>query len=142
MKTIGMIKLLFLLLLTNSLLNAQMDVFYSISADAPKFNYDLLNFYSFTSSQSRLDILVQVPYKNLQFKKDFDTFIASYEIEIYIREGRKTVTDRSYNRTIKTSDFSNTASMQTYDLSQKSYELKPGKYEVEMIVTEDDSKKK
>ena len=141
MKIISMIKTLFLLLFVNSMLNAQIDVLYSGNADAPKFNYDLLNFYSFANSQSRLDILIQMPYKNLQFKKDFDTFVASYEVEIFIREGRKTLIDRSYSRTIKTPDFKNTSSVQTYDLSQKSYELKPGKYEVEMTVTDDDSKK-
>ena len=141
MKIISTIKILVLFLFVNTVLNAQVDVLYSGNADAPRFTYDLLNFYSFSTSQSRVDILIQVPYRNLQFKKDFDNFIASYELEIFIREGRKTVVDRSYARTVKTADFRATSSAQTYDLSQKSYDLKPGKYEIEMILTDDDSKK-
>lgn len=124
-----------------STVNAQVDVMKMNDADYPKFYYNLLNFYSQAEQQSRLDVLVQVPYKNVRFIKEADKFIASYEIGIVISDFKTNVYDRSYNRNLETKDFQTTISYQTYDLTQKSFNLKPGKYSIEIIITDNDSKK-
>ncbi len=132
---------LFVLLLFSVNLFSQVDVNKTNNADYPRFYFNLLNFYSASDNQSRVDILVQVPYRNIRFIKEMDVFVASYEIGILISDYSNTVYDRSYNRNLEVTDFQTTISQQTYDLTQKSFNLKPGKYSIEIILTDNDSKK-
>jgi GWxTD domain-containing protein len=120
---------------------AQVDVMKMNEVDFPKFYYNMSNFYSMTDNQSRIDILIQVPYKNLRFIKESNKFICSYEIGITINDSSNEVYDRSYNRNLETKDFQTTSSQQNYDLVQKSFNLKPGKYVVEILITDNDSRK-
>jgi len=141
MKKFKKVLVLAIYLLLASRLMAQVDVLKMNDADYPKFHFNLLNFFSVADSQSRVDILVQVPYKNLRFIKESDKFVASYEITIIISDLKTTVYDRAYNRNLEVRDFQTTISQQTYDLTQKYFILKPGKYSVEIIMTDNDSKK-
>ena len=129
------------LILLYSAAIAQVDVIKTNDVGFPKFYFNLLNFFSVADSQSRVDILIQVPYKNLRFVKETDKFISAYEIGILINDSKQEVYDRSYNRNLEIKDFSTTVSQQTYDLTQKSFNLKPGKYDIEISITDNDSKK-
>jgi GWxTD domain-containing protein len=121
---------------------SQVETEISKSSDFPKFYFDLLNFFTFSEKQSRLDVFVQVPYRNLQFIKSDDSFISQYEITISIYDSEKNpVTEKTFSRELKLTNFEETVSKQNYDLSQKSINLKPGNYLVEISLTDNDSKK-
>ena len=135
------IKILIYSLFFTSFLYSQTNVIKFNDIDFPKFTPSILNFYSYNNKQNRIDVFIQIPYKNLRFVKEGSLFSASYEISIIISDFKNIIYDRSFLKKLSTENFDLTTSLQTYDLTQKSFDLKPGKYSVEIIVTDEDSKK-
>jgi GWxTD domain-containing protein len=134
--------LLMLIFLFSMPLFSQVESEIARSSDFPKFYFDLLNFYTFSEKQSRLDVFIQVPYRSLQFIKSDDGFISRFEISISIFDSEKNpVTEKTYSKELKLPSFEETVSKQNYDLSQRSINLKPGNYSVEISLTDNDSKK-
>jgi len=50
---------------------------------------DFVNFYSGSGSTSRIDIFIQVPYKNVQFVKSNQGFTAKYSVTASVFDSTK-----------------------------------------------------
>ncbi len=53
------------------------------------FNLDVLNFYSSEGTRSRVDIYVEIPLKNMEFKKSKtvkNTFVAKFDLNIDVKD--------------------------------------------------------
>ena len=108
-----LIKIFIFLILFISLLYSQSDVLKYNDIDFPKFTHSILNFYSYNNKQNRIDVFVQIPYKNLRFVKDGNLFSSSYEISITISDFKNIIYDRSFLKKISTENFYLTTSLQT-----------------------------
>ncbi len=112
------------------------------SRSLPKFYQDFLNFYN-DSSTTRMDAFIQVPYNQIQFVKSDKGFTGSYTITISVfNETRdKLVVEKVWNEEVNEKDFEQTNSQNNYNLSFKSFFLKPGSYIIRSSVEDKESKK-
>jgi GWxTD domain-containing protein len=104
---------------------------------------DFVNFYSGSGSTSRVDIFIQVPYKNLQFVKSNQGFTAKYSVttSVFDSSKKKLVVEKTWNETINVIDYNIAASKENYNLSKRSFELDPGNYYIRTMLEDKDSKK-
>jgi GWxTD domain-containing protein len=109
----------------------------------PKFYQDFLNFSASDSSNTRVDIFIQVPYNQIQFVKSDKGFTASYTVTISIfNENRdKLVVEKIWNEEVNEKNFEQTNSQNNYNLSFKSFYLEPAKYMIRCAVEDKESKK-
>lgn len=109
----------------------------------PKFYHDFLNFYSPDSGMTRLDAFIQVPYVQIQFVKSDKGFTASYTttVSVYDENKDKLITEKIWNEEVNEKDFEQTNSKNNYNLSFKSFYLRPGKYTIRSAVEDKESKK-
>ncbi len=104
---------------------------------------DFVNFYSGSGSTSRVDIFIQVPYKNLQFLKSNQGFTAKYSVttSVFDSSKKKLIVEKTWNETINVIDYNIAASKENYNLSKRSFELVPGNYYIRTMLEDKDSKK-
>jgi GWxTD domain-containing protein len=107
------------------------------------FYKDFLNFFSNKSGLTRVDVFVQVPYKNIQFVKSSEGFTAKYSVTASVFDSTKTmlIVEKTWNETVNVIDFNMTTEKYNYNLSKKSFDLKPGKYLIRTNLEDLDSKK-
>ncbi|HQF42224.1 MAG TPA: GWxTD domain-containing protein [Ignavibacteriaceae bacterium] len=104
---------------------------------------DFVNFYSGSGSTSRIDIFIQVPYKNVQFVKSNQGFTAKYSVtaSVFDSTKKKLIVEKTWNETINVIDYNIATSKENYNLSKRSFELAPGHYFIRTMVEDKDSKK-
>jgi len=109
----------------------------------PVFFFDIYNFYSGDSTQTRVDFFLQVPFDKLSFIKAGEKFKAEYSISITINDENKLslITEKSWTEKIELIDFQKTNSKSDYNLSARSFKLAPGKYYFTILVEDLDSRK-
>lgn len=107
------------------------------------FYKDFLSFISDKPGLTRVDIFVQVPYKSIQFIKSSEGFTAKYSITASIFDTTKTKlkVEKTWNETVNVLDYSITTSKENYNLSKKSFDLKPGSYLIRIALEDLDSRK-
>ncbi|MFO7447045.1 MAG: GWxTD domain-containing protein [Ignavibacteriaceae bacterium] len=135
----------FILLLTFSfsILNAQVEtVMPGKSPARAKFAEDFLIFSSDNKDETRLDIFIQIPYTEIQFVKNDQLFTASYTVtlSIFDEEKDKLIVEKLWNESIETKEFNQTISKNNFNLSLRSFQLKPGKYFIRSAVEDKESK--
>lgn len=109
----------------------------------PTYYQDFVNFYSGSGSTSRVDVFIQVPYKNLQFVKSNQGFTAKYSVTASVLDSlkKKLVVEKTWNETINVIDYNIAASKENYNLSKRSFELAPGNYFIRTMLEDKDSRK-
>ncbi|MCX6149189.1 MAG: GWxTD domain-containing protein [Ignavibacteriales bacterium] len=109
----------------------------------PIFYYDALNFRSAQTGKTRMDVYVEVPYKVIQFVKSIDGFKAGYSVTISILDeaNEKLITEKTWNESVSSKNFSTTESQNNYFISTKSFDLSPNNYTIRTEVEDQDSKK-
>lgn len=97
------------------------------------------------SDETRLDVYTRVPYSSLQFITAGDAFEARYSITIEVHElegesraGNLLLT-RTWEQSVRASDFIQTQTDQLYDRTIQSLELAPGRYLVQFQVDDRNS---
>lgn len=130
------------MLMIPSSLIAQADMLRAVNQTVPTFFFDALSYASDRSQKSRLDVYVQVPYEELRFVKQGDVYVARYDVTmaVYLTDQRL-VQERTWTVDVRTSDFAQTTSNKTYSLTQRSFEIDPGTYQVSLEVQDQDSRK-
>jgi GWxTD domain-containing protein len=110
-------------------------------SDAVYFQ-DYVNFASDKPGFSRVDVFIQVPYKNVKFVKSNQGFTAKYSItaSVFDSSGSKLIVEKTWNETINVIDYNLTITKENYNLSKRSFELSHGKYKIKTIMTDKDSK--
>lgn len=121
----------------------------NVSAQAPKdsFTFDVLNFYSTEGTGSRVDVYVEIPLGNFEFKKSKDDdskYISKLDLTIDVKEvpGGKSaysaVTKEELTTKIANSEYLNLNSQ----IVAKNLFLNPGKYKMKITIYELSTKRR
>ncbi len=104
---------------------------------------DFLNFFSEKPGLTRLDVYIQVPYKNIVFTKTGEGFTAKYSITASIFDSSKSLLlqEKTWNESVNVIDYNMASAKGNYNLSKRSFDLKPGKYTIRTALQDLDSKK-
>ena len=122
---------IFNLLIVNFLLSQQ-GTFRDQDLGNPDFQNEFISFKSKDTTLTRVDVYVQIPYDNLRFVKHGQTFTARFEvIAIFFDLKDNVVLEKSWDEEIITNSISPTGA-KTFKLSQRSFEVFPGKYKTEI----------
>ena len=113
------------------------------STNAPLFSLDLGNYKSNQPNKTRVDFFVKVPYNEIQFVKRGDNFFASYNVTLTFMDKDKEniLSERTWKEQVLVKEFMQTISKTNFNLSYKSYDLKPGDYFFKCTVEDLDSRK-
>ena len=119
------------------------------SSQMPKKNINNAIYYQeflcFASEKpglSRVDVYIQVPYKNVQFIKSSEGFTAKYSMSasVYDSSMKKLIVDKTWNETINVIDYNMATSKENYNLSKRTFDLPPGTYSARTILQDKDSR--
>lgn len=104
---------------------------------------DFVNFFSDKPGLTRVDVFIQVPYKNVVFIKSGEGFTAKYSVTASIFDSSKSllIIEKTWNETINVIDYNMATTKDNYNLSKRSFNLKPGNYTVRTALQDLDSKK-
>ncbi|NWF87881.1 MAG: GWxTD domain-containing protein [Ignavibacteriaceae bacterium] len=108
-----------------------------------KFFEEYLCFISADLNKTRVDVFIQVPYSEIQFVKVGNGFESKYNLTVSIFDEDKNnlITEKTWGEKIVVKDFNQTTSKSNYNLSMKSFNLEPGKYNIRTAFEDIDSRK-
>jgi GWxTD domain-containing protein len=137
-------KLFVILALLKLTLNAQVE--YSKGSDnlnLPLFSVDAACYKSDQPGKTKVDFFVQVPYSEIQFVKRNDSYYASYNVTLTFMDKDKNnlLSERIWKEQIIENEFNRTIARNNFNLSYKSYDLKPGEYFFKCTVEDLDSRR-
>lgn len=109
----------------------------------PQFYFSALNFAGdLSQTESRVDIYVQVPYEYLQFVKEGDHYVASYEVNVQIVPAKgKHIVEKVWKQKVIADNFEQTISRAFWDISQAFLNLPFGEYKIGVQVIDLDTKR-
>ncbi len=109
----------------------------------PNFYIEALSNKGAKPGLSRLDVYIQVPFSSVQFVRNDSLFTASYTVTLTIFDENKEniFYDQNWVEHLRTNSFEEANSPYSSNYSQRSIELKPGKYSLFCSVEDGDSKK-
>lgn len=97
----------------------------------PSFSSYIMNVKS--GDQSRIDMYIQMPYKNIRFEKSADGFKASYSLTFVIKDNAKEIIQtKEIDRTIQARTYEETVSSR-FDFYFQSFLLAPNEYNIEVV---------
>ena len=108
----------------------------------PKFYEDFLNFQSTKPGMTRLDIFLEIPYSEMHFVKTGNAFQSDYSvtISVFAEDKEKLIDEKLWDEKINVKDFRQTSEGSNYNISIKSFDLKPDKYYIRTSVDDKDTK--
>lgn len=111
-------------------------------SSAPHFYYDIADYKSDTPGKTRVDVLVEVPYSNIQFVKTSDGFFGSYNITLTFMnpDNAGIMFERTWKEKVNTPDFNQTISKNNKNVSLRSFDLAPGEYGLKCYVEDANSR--
>lgn len=103
---------------------------------------EFLNAGSDKPGLSRVDVFIQVPYKNVNFIKSNQGFTSKYSMTVSVFDSvkKQLIVEKTWNETIDVIDFTMTTSKDNYKLSRKSFDVLPGTYTIRTMLQDKDSK--
>ncbi|MDZ7724672.1 MAG: GWxTD domain-containing protein [candidate division KSB1 bacterium] len=104
--------------------------FYDIVNSKPPQNPD----------KSRLTLLLEVVYDDLQFLKSEKGYTASYEVSVAIKKNGNQVTGDLWQETVNVDTYELTNSRRNVSLTNAAFEVEPDKYDVEVYVQDEQRK--
>ncbi len=110
--------------------------------DVLPYNVDAVCFASTVSAQSRLDVFLQIPYANLAFVKLEDGYLASYEVTIDLYDSTARLHgEKVWTEEVRAPTFEESTSSQGYSLTQRTFEVPPGKFSLVTAVSDNETKR-
>ena len=111
--------------------------------DYPGFYIDAANYRGDKPDMTRLDVFLQIPYKNLQFVKKSGKFLAKYTVTLsfYDEDKDKLLLEKIWNAKISASSFEAASSENNFNYDHRSFDLKPDTYLMQCNLYDKDSKK-
>jgi len=109
----------------------------------PTYFLEALSNKSTQEGKTRLDVYIQVPFSSLQFLKNDNGFTASYSVTITLYDENKEniLYDQNWVERLKAESFDEANSPYSSNYSQRSIEVKPGKYLLYTSIEDLDVKK-
>jgi len=107
-----------------------------------KFYVGILDFSTGQQDSTLVNVFLQVPYNEVQFYKTGSEFTASYSISIAIMDDdqENLISEKLWDEKIVSSNFNETASRKNFNISLKSFTLKPDDYFVRITIDDNNSK--
>jgi GWxTD domain-containing protein len=104
---------------------------------------DFVSFFSEKPGYTRVDVFIQVPYKKIVFVKSSEGFTAKYSFTASVFDSAKTtlLVEKTWNETINVIDYNIATSKENYNISKRSFDLKPGNYSIKTTLEDLDSRK-
>jgi GWxTD domain-containing protein len=113
-----------------------------VAFDLPKFYAEAMNFSYQPPDSTRLDLFLQVPYQMLSFTKDDEVFRASYDVTINIFDSADApIIEKLWTEKVNTKSFSESVSKHTGNISQRTFFLRPGEYNLQLQIADNETKK-
>jgi GWxTD domain-containing protein len=110
--------------------------------DALTYQIDAISFASLNSPLSRLDVFVQVSYDDLSFVKSEGAYAASYEMMVSLYDTTdQLVNEKIWTEQVKAASFDESVSAQISSLTQRVFELPPGRYRIVSVLTDEETRK-
>lgn len=111
------------------------------SGSNPMFYFDIADYRGSADSLTRVDIFLQVPYSKIQFLKEGNVYKAKYEVDLRFKDPDTDtlVLHRSWTENVKAANFQATQSSANFNLSYRSFNLRPGLYKLRISVQDDNS---
>lgn len=110
------------------------------------FNLDVLNFYSSEGTRSRVDIYVEIPLKNMEFKKSKtvkNTFVARFDLNIDVKDKDGNIIYNNVSKEeVNTKETGQEYLSQNSQILTRNLFLPPGEYLVAVSVYELGTKKR
>ncbi len=133
-------KILTFVLLSAAFLFPQVEQMHEYQTERIRYYQDFLNFAD--SNQTRMDVFVQVPFRGIQFVKTSGGLRGSYSItvSVYDEDKERLIIEKMWNEKIKVKSFSEASDRDNFNISHRSFNLKPGKYFIKTTLMDKDSK--
>ncbi len=133
--------LLIIITLAAAGINAQQE---NTSLYAPKrvrYHQDILEFMN-ENDENRVDIFIQVPFKDIQFIRMADGYEGGYSVtvSIFSKDEETLLSEKMWSEKIKTASFEESSSKDNFNISFRSFELKPGNYTIKTTYMDKDSR--
>lgn len=105
------------------------------------FNVDAITFAGTVSGKSRLDVFVQVGYEALSFVKQDELYSASYELTLSLYDSAGSlVNEKMWTEEVKKLTFEQSVSSGGYNMTQRSFSLAPGVYQMTATMRDAESR--
>ncbi len=137
------INIFLIILFAPAIISAQVESSFGIQNRDAVYYQDFLNFAGEKSSQTRVDVFIQVPYNEIQFVKTEQGFAAGYSVTISVfNEDKSTLlSEKTFNEKIEIKNFEQTISGSNFNLSLRSFNLSSGTYLIRTEIEDKDSRK-
>lgn len=108
-------------------------------SSGPDFFLQVFNY--FTDGRPRTDLYVAINNKSLQFTKDGERYVATYDVAVRVLadEGNRLVSEKDWTETVTENNYDATRS-RIYHVSPRSFSLEPGSYTIAAEITDEISK--
>ncbi len=110
------------------------------------FNLDVLNFYSTEGTRSRVDVYVEIPLKNMEFKRsksDKESYISKFDLNIDVMDKDNSLVYNNLSKEeVKTKETGQEYLSRNSQILTRNLFLPPGEYDVKVTVFEQSTKKK
>jgi len=126
---------------TLSSVYAQTEEQYNLPIVNAKYFQDFLNFAG-EDGKTKLDVFIHVPYRDVQFVKTGKGFEAAYTVtvSVYDEEKENLQTEKIWSEKIVAYSFDESVAAKNFNLSHRSFNLKPGNYLIKTAVLDKDSR--
>ena len=105
------------------------------------YNVDAVCFASAVSTASRLDVFIQTPYTSLAFVKAEDGYVASFEVTIQLFDSTgRLFSEKVWTEEVRASTFEQAGSSQGYNLTERVFDLPPGRFSLVTIVRDNETR--
>ena len=134
------IKIIIILIFSAGVIYSQTNYSKLYSSNRAKYFQDYLNFMD-DDGQSRVDLFIQVPFKEIQFIKSSKGFQGGYSVTVSIYQDDKEtlVFEKVWTEKITSPSYNNTISRESFNLSFRSINLVPGEYFIKTILADRES---
>lgn len=134
------IKIIIILIFSAGVIYSQTNYSKLYSSNRVKYFQDYLNFMD-DDGQSRVDLFIQVPFKEIQFIKSSKGFQGGYSVTVSIYQDDKEtlVFEKVWTEKILSPSYNNTISRESFNLSFRSINLVPGEYFIKTILADRES---
>ena len=133
--------MVFVLILLQSAVFSQIEHSTSSAGTKVKYYQDFLSFLE-TDGKTKLDVFIKVPYSSVQFIKTGQGFEAGYSVTVSIfdEDEDRLITEKIWNEKITSISFEQTVQETNFNLSHRAFELNPGTYKINTMLTDKDSR--
>lgn len=118
----------------------------SKTGEVDLFNLDVLNFYSTEGTRSRVDLYVEIPLKNMEFKKSKtikNTFVSKFDLNIDVKDKDGNVIYNNVSKEeVSTQETGQEYLSQNSQILTRNLFLPPGNYDLIVSVFEQSTKKR